>query len=423
MFVSAAHLLGTLICLLVALQAVVFVCRSLLGVVADSRVNKLRIEQLNREIQLLQERHASKRNSTEGWSGYRKFRVDRKVREADDTHSIYLVPHDEKTIPAFKPGQHLTFQLRRPGDERPVVRCYSLSDAPGRPYYRCTIKKVASPPDQPKLPSGRASTYLNESLQPGEILDVKSPKGSFFLDLSESKPVVLVAGGIGITPMASMLNAIAAAGSDRRVILFYGVRSGADHALKQELAALCATHKNMQQILCYSSPSPKDVLGRDFHVKGWVTIDLLKNSLPNMNFEFYLCGPPAFMESLSNGLRDSGVPDASIHSEAFGPASLKLSKPKISKPVPRPDSPQPTVSFDRAKKVVPWNPGCDSILEFAEAQGIEIESGCRAGNCGSCAVAIKSGNVKYLDSDVAECEKGTCLPCICVPDGELVLDV
>ena len=421
MFASAAHILGTVICLLVALQALVFLCRSLLQLFADSRINNLRIQQLNDEVHSLRNQHRIKEESTDGWTGFRKFRVDRKVTEADNTHSIYLVPHDGKTMPSFKPGQHLTFQLRLPGVDKPVTRCYSLSDGPGRPYYRCTIKKVAPPPDRPDLPPGKASSYMNDVVQQGDILDVKSPKGSFFLDEESDKPVVLLAGGIGITPMASMLHSICNSGSDRSVVLFYGVNHGNDHPMKNELAALCGTHDNVQQVVCYSAPLPTDKVGRDYHVAGWVTPDLLKNVLRSPNHEFYLCGPPPFMDSLGNGLREWGVPDDSIHTEAFGPASLKKTRPPNTQPV-SPDAAQPMVGFDRSQKVAKWNPEFDSILEFAEAQGIEVESGCRAGNCGSCAIAIKSGNVKYADNDHAECEKGTCLPCICVPDGGLVLD-
>ena len=417
---TVAQLFGTLLCLLVALQALFFLCRSLLSMVAEARIHKLRIDGLNEEIQRLRQRHEVKQKSTEGWSGFRKFRVERKVAEADSTHSIYLVPHDGKSIPSFRPGQHLTFQFRVPGVDKPVVRCYSLSDAPGKSYYRCTIKKVPAPRDQTQRLPGKASTYVNEVLQTGEILDVKSPRGSFFLDLDEDRPVVLIAGGIGITPMVSMLNALVNSGSRRRAVLFYGVNNGAGHSFKRELAALCASHSNLQQVVCYSSPRPEDVIGRDYHVKGWVAPDLLKNSLRNTEYEFYLCGPPPFMDSLGKGLQTWGVPETSIHTEAFGPASLK--KTKLARPIPSSGESQPEIRFDRTKKVAAWNPDFDSILDFAESLGVEVESGCRAGNCGSCAVAMKSGNVKYPDGDHAECEKGTCLPCICVPDGELVLD-
>ena len=124
MFAWIANLLGITICALVALQMILYVLRSWFGLVSDARANRLRIERLNSEIELLRQKHAVEKTSTEGWEGFRKFRVDRLVAECDSVRSIYLVPHDGKTLPAFHPGQYLTFQLRIPDQPKPVVRCY-----------------------------------------------------------------------------------------------------------------------------------------------------------------------------------------------------------------------------------------------------------------------------------------------------------
>jgi len=81
------------------------------------------------------------------WNGCRKFQVAKKIRECEDVFSFYLTPHDGRPLPQFKPGQYITFQLNLPGQGKPVIRCYSLSDSHRPDCYRVTIKKALPPPD------------------------------------------------------------------------------------------------------------------------------------------------------------------------------------------------------------------------------------------------------------------------------------
>ena len=128
------------------------------------------------------------------WNGFRKFRVTKKVLECQDVFSFYLAPHDGKSIPGFKPGQYLTFQLNVPNQTKPIVRCYSISDAPRADnQFRVTIKKALPPRGVSDAPPGIASSYFADHLQEGDILDVKAPGGVFFLDLHRSTPIVLIA--------------------------------------------------------------------------------------------------------------------------------------------------------------------------------------------------------------------------------------
>ena len=146
------------------------------------------------------------------WNGFRKFQVTKKVCECEDVNSFYLAPHDGRPLPQFKPGQYITFQLNLPGQSKPVIRCYSLSDSHRPDCYRVTIKKALPPPDCEGAKCGIASSYFCDTVKVGDILDVKAPSGHFFLDMAEEKPVVLISGGVGITPMVSMLNAIVESG-------------------------------------------------------------------------------------------------------------------------------------------------------------------------------------------------------------------
>ncbi|MEM7455148.1 MAG: 2Fe-2S iron-sulfur cluster-binding protein [Planctomycetota bacterium] len=354
------------------------------------------------------------------WNGYRPFRVQKLERETGLCTSVYLRPEDDKPIPGFKAGQHLTLKFDVPGFSTPVVRCYSLSDAPENGYYRISVKKVLPPRDKPELPSGCVSTFINESLMAGDRILAKAPSGSFYLDESVNVPVVLLAGGIGITPMLSMLNRIVCSGSDRPAILIYGSRHGADHAFKDFLNGLAAKHENIHVFNVYSSPQESDVKGRDFDMEGFVSAELLQNLLPHNKFQFYMCGPPPFMDSIYNGLADWGVPEGRINFEAFGPASVGRKKKTSTEE--QKNVPASSVKFSISGSSVTWDGQHENLLDFAEANGVQIESGCRAGSCGTCQTGIVSGKVCYPDGEPGDSEPGKCLVCIARPEGELELE-
>lgn len=355
-----------------------------------------------------------------GWEGMRKFRLSRRQLEADDVCSFYLEPHDGEPIPPFNPGQYLTLQLKIPGQAKPVVRCYSLSDSPlHRDYYRITVKRLPPPPSKADAPPGLVSSHLH-GMEIGSLIDIRAPSGNFFLDRSSGRPVVLIGGGVGLTPVLSMLNTICESGSRRETWFFYGVRFRREHAMYEHLKRIAAEHDNVHLVVCYSNPTETCARGTDFDVEGWVSVDLLREKLPSNNYEFYICGPPPMMEAVSSGLRDWGVPESDIHFEAFGPATVKRQA--------APDAPSgaPTetipIEFTRSGKSVTWKEGDGSILDVALAAGVPLDFGCRAGNCGTCETAIRSGAVRYLIEPGAKPKDGSCLPCIGVPKAALALD-
>lgn len=359
---------------------------------------------------------------TEAWSGWRKFRVDGKVLEAESVCSFYLASHDGRPLPAFLPGQYLTFRLRIPSAARiqKVTRCYSLSDSPHPDYYRVTIKRIPPPPGKADLPSGIGSSFFHDSIEVGEILDVKAPSGHFHLDVDHHAPVVLIGGGIGLTPVLSMLNYIATAPGNRETWFFYGVRNSREHVMKEHLRELASQHRNIRLAVCYSDPLPEDRPGVDYDHAARVSVELFKKVLGVNNFDFYICGPAPMMETLTRDLGDWGVPEERIHFEAFGPASVKRVA-QATEAVPAPAGGGFEVNFSRSAKKLLWT-GAGSLLELAEANGVRIDSGCRAGSCGTCTTAVRDGQVNYLRKPDAEVEKGSCLACISVPKGALTLD-
>jgi len=355
------------------------------------------------------------------WNGYRKFQVAKKIIECEDVASFYLEPHDKRPLPPFKPGQYVTFQLNLPGQGKPLIRCYSLSDSHRPDYYRVTIKRALPPPDVPGCKPGLASCHFYENIREGDILDVKAPGGHFFLDMSEETPVVLISGGVGVTPMVSMLNAIIESGSKREAWFFFGVRNRTDHIFREFLEKICAGRENIHLHVCYSRPGPGDVKGHDYQHEGRVGVELFKQLLPSNNYEYFICGPGPFMKTITDGLAAWGVPDKHVHFEAFGPATVKKAAPAVAASDTMMLS-KIVVTFGRSGKKHHWNPATGSLLDFAESHGVKIDAGCRAGNCGTCLVAIKSGDVEYLTSQGASAEAGSCLTCICKPKSDLVLD-
>jgi ferredoxin-NADP reductase len=364
--------------------------------------------------------------SAASWEGFREFWVQRRKIEDGNRFicSIYLVPIDGQPLPSFRPGQFLTFRLpiKDPVTHQPktVVRCYSLSDRPQPDYYRVSIKRVPAPADQPEVPPGVSSNFFHDQVQKGSKLLVKAPSGHFHLMEDKPLPVVLIGGGIGITPMLSILNTLLENGSTRELWLYYGVRNGAEQIMKEHLQSLAKGHANFHLHLCYSNPSDNEVADVDYQHNGRVDIPLLRATLKLRRYQFYVCGPKPMMESLVPGLEEWGVDTDDIHYESFGPASLvKHEKPKTG---PEAISAQTiTVTFSKSGARVPWNPDAGSLLELAETQGIEVESGCRAGSCGCCQTTLESGEVEYSQQPDADVEPGHCLLCISTPKSDLTL--
>lgn len=362
--------------------------------------------------------------ASEGWKGFRTFKVIQKTLEDGNGAicSFYLRPEDRQSLPVFKPGQFLTFKLAIPtpgGTAEELIRCYSLSDSPAHDAYRVSIKRVPTP-NGTSLPPGRSSNFFHDYVHVGSSLAVRAPSGHFYLN-HEASPVVLIGGGIGITPMLSMLNWIVNHQPEREVWLFYGVRNSAEVIMEAHLLALAAQHPNFKLHICFSAPLPGDMMARDFHHRGRIDVALLRTELPLKPFDFYICGPTPMMESLVDALEDWGVPDSRIHFEAFGPASIKR-KSSIEPKVSESCTETVMVTFAKSNKQFIWDGTSNSLLEFAESNGVKVESGCRAGGCGSCETRIQSGEVKFSHSPDFDSEPGNCLLCVCIPVTDVVLE-
>jgi ferredoxin-NADP reductase len=316
----------------------------------------------------------------------------------------------------FKPGQFLTFQFDLPtadGEGKRAVRCYSLSDQPQSDAYRISVKRVTG---------GLISNHLHDQIHEGDTLMVKAPSGRFHLIEEPSPPLVLIAGGIGITPMLSILLSLLKQGGEREIWLFYGVRNGREVIMHDQLRSLANYHQRFHLHNCYSRPEASDRPGIDYQHAGRVDIPLLRSELKLARYQFYVCGPGAMMESIVLGLESIGIPHDDIHYEAFGPTALTKPQQKVGASVHETDD-RWQVTFSRSGRSVKWSDCYDSLLNMAEAEGVDVESGCRVGSCGSCQSRIEKGEVEYLQEPITDVKEGQCLLCISRPKSDLELAV
>ena len=395
------------------------------AVVGRARTERMRsqleLDILRKKIDALDKKAAA--GPEVAWNGFRKFTVAKKTLESEDTYSFYLKPHDGKRLPPFKPGQYLTFQFQLPGKPKPEIRCYSLSDGSiSDEHYRVTVKR-ALPDKEHKAYDpekvGLISSHFCDNIKEGDIIDTKAPTGKFHLDVEVERPVVLIGGGIGVTPMIAISRYLTHIGDPREIYFFFGCRSGQDHMFRDEMLELQKSNPKMRLHVCYSRPGATDEAGRSFSHEGRVTIELMKQILPSSNFEYYLCGPGPFMDSLVNGLYEWGVPKKDVKFEAFGPSTVKST----------PRDPAGTVTtqaefeveFSKSGKKLKWDPAAANLRDFGNDNGIDMGGFCGAGSCTECMVAIKEGEVFYPGGP-ADVEDGCCLPCLCCPKGKLVID-
>ncbi len=352
------------------------------------------------------------------WPGFRRLTVTGIERESDSVVSIRLEDPDGDPLPAARPGQYLTLRLEPDGQERSVLRNYSLSGPPDGGYYRITVKHE---------PHGAASGYLHTRIAVGQQLEIAAPRGTFILDQTHA-PVLLMSAGIGATPVLAMLHALATEHSDREIWWLQGARSSRDHAFAAEARALLASLPNVRTHVCYSRPGPDDLEGRDFDNAGRLTASLLAELAPPRDAEAYLCGPIPFMDDISAGLAAMGIDASRIHTEPFGPApGLTPGIAATPARAPHPPAGQPgtgpTIEFARSNLAVPWSGEYTSLLELAEACDVPVRWSCRTGVCHNCETTLIAGDLDYSPDPVEPPADGSALICCSQPRDDVVLDL
>jgi ferredoxin-NADP reductase/MOSC domain-containing protein YiiM len=355
--------------------------------------------------------------SPPAWTGFRAMKVSHIIKESVSVSSFVLVPNDGQPLAAAEPGQFVVLRLKVNPDQPPILRSYSLSDLPGADSYRISVKLESK---------GVASSFLHNRVLEGDVLETSAPRGRFTLK-SGRDPVVLLSAGVGATPVLAMLHALAAEDSEREVWWIYGARNGADHAFAKESRALLQKLTRGRCCILYSQPAPTDREGVDFNAPGHIDITLLEKLKIPRNGDFYLCGPPPFMESLRGGLPEWGVSPDKIHTEIFG--ALGASTPGVAPVLHIPHLPEgtpgvgPLVSFARSGITAAWDPKFESLLELAEACDVSVRWSCRSGVCHLCMSGLISGSIGYRPDPLESPEAGNLLVCCSQPKTDVVLDI
>jgi ferredoxin-NADP reductase/MOSC domain-containing protein YiiM len=350
--------------------------------------------------------------------GFRPLKIARMELESSSVTSLVLEPADGQALTVPLPGQFVVLRLRPKPDASPILRSYSLSAMPDANQYRVAIKKE---------PNGIASTYVSTQLHAGDVVDVSAPRGAFTLRPGDL-PVVLLSAGVGVTPVMAMLHMLVAQASARQVWWIYGARNRLDHPFAQEARDLLAKLPHARSHIQYSRPDAADKPGSDFDAIGHLTTAVLEKLSVPRESDFYMCGPPAFLESFNSGLRAWGVADDRIHTEVFG--SGKSITPGIAEqPRRQPHAPSgpagdgPKISFARAGLTVAWDSKFQSLLELAEACDVPVRWSCRTGVCHTCECGLVSGSVKYDPEPLEPAAEGNLLICCSRPKEDVAIDI
>lgn len=269
-------------------------------------------------ISVEDEMYKQAENQQGGWADFRPFQVTKKVQESKVITSFYLEPEDGQPISSYKPGQYVSVKVDIPGEKNTHIRQYSLSIHPGNHYYRISVKREDAMADRPE---GKVSTYLHQQIDEGDILHLSAPAGDFVLDQDDALPVVLLSGGVGLTPLLSMLHTVAKEQPERDVYFVHAAINGDYHALRDEVVSLAQTNPQIHPFFCYESPTEKDREQHKFDKEGYVDLPWLQSIVPSKEAQFYFCGPIPFMKAMNAALKTWGVPAERIHFEFFGPAA------------------------------------------------------------------------------------------------------
>jgi ferredoxin-NADP reductase len=352
------------------------------------------------------------------WTG--KLRVSRIFQETPDVKTFRLMNPLSGVLPfSYLPGQFLTVTVLING--KPVKRSYTIASSPTQhDYVEITVKH-----EEP----GEVSGHLHTHVQEGDLLESSGPSGSFIFTGRECKCILLIGGGVGITPLMSVIRYLTDRSWPGDIFLVYSCHSPRDIIFREELDYLQRRHSNLRVIVTLSQPEGADWKGPT----GRITKEHIARSVPDVASRYvHLCGPVPLMEAVKRMLAELGVPPERVKTEAFGPA---LGKPELTRPpaaLPADAGAEeraarvalPAVTFSLSDKSAPLPPD-KAILDVADEIGVEIDNSCRVGTCGTCRVKLLSGQVTMAVQDGLEPgdkEKNIILACQAKSIGNVVVE-
>lgn len=369
------------------------------------------ITRLSCEIQ------ASKQNGM----GWRVMEVAEVQEESEDCKSFYLVDPYGEPLPDFRPGQYLMVRPALAGAYQ-TTRCYSLSSAPNERFWRITVKRQESGDDQGRQPkNGGLSKWLHSTISPGDCLLIGGPSGQFFLPKENTSPLVLMAAGVGITPMASMLRWSLEATPDRKVVLLYQAKNLEHWPLGECLHSWQADFPNIRLVTFCSRASDADLAGAKIKhpgifVKGKFDFTDALRVMDSGDCDYFMCGPDPWMQAIRDGLVENGVDGERVHWESFGGTGAQ---PKAAS---EGSAEAVAVRFEHSDVDAEWSDPEQTLWELARESDVELPSGCLSGVCGCCRVKLLKGKVEYDREVSIELAEDECLTCVTRPKTEVVLD-
>lgn len=364
---------------------------------------------------------------------FKRYRVSAIRDESSTIRSFVLVPVEGGPPPAFLPGQFLVLRLPAGHSGEFIMRNYSLCCAQDAGSLRIAVKREGPPPDAPHLPAGCGSSWMHERLSVGSIVEATGPRGDFILEGNNERPVVLIAGGVGATPLLAMFHALAAENGPtaRKGWFIHAAETGGVHAFGDEIRRLATSSPTLSCHIRYRAPTAGDLEAGRCDSTGTVDRALLQSLLPLDDYEVYLCGPPAFMKDVYSTLRSLGIEPARIHTEFFGPSCLLEDTPELPPApadaalasAPQTEPERCNVHFTRSGKSALWQDGTHSLLDLAEQVGINANFSCRAGVCGMCLTRLVKGEIRYFEEPLEMPEAGTLLVCCSRPVGSVEIEL
>ena len=312
---------------------------------------------------------------------------------------LTLVRAEGGRLPPFAAGQYVLLQAPAGRGGKAVQRAYSLAAWTSAPrHYELGIKREGK---------GLVSGWVWDTLQTGSRVALLPPKGDFVLAPDAAGELVLIAGGIGITPLRAMLHAALAAGRQRRIVLFHATRSAAELLYHDEFQVLAATLANFSYRPLLSRPAA-DWIGESGRLDA---TRLLAAVHAPMDAAFYLCASGALMDAVRIGLLGAGIGETRIHWEAFGVAATgdASSGQRIA-----------LEHGERSHDLL--TAGEPTLLAALETHELAPPAECRAGNCGQCRMRLLDGEVRWLMKPEVALADGDILPCICTAVGDVRLE-
>ncbi|WP_246252238.1 molybdopterin-dependent oxidoreductase [Ancylobacter pratisalsi] len=346
------------------------------------------------------------------WKGWRTFHLDRVEDEAEGVRTFVFTPQDGQALPDFHPGQHV--EIRVDIDGAPVSRTYSLTGPArlaGRNHYSICVRHQKGRTTDGDPFEGRMSGHLHRRMKAGDLVELRAPSGNFIVPRASPQPLILLAGGIGITPFSNLLESLDD-GDPLDITLLYANANSRSHAFREHIAEHRRRLPGLKVRNHYRRPLPEDRPGADYDSADDITADLVSDDLLGRHPRIYMCGSEAMMDAFANGLMQRGVPKFDIFREVFrSPAVVNMD-----------DGTQYAVTFAASQRTPRlWTAEDGPLLGFGEKLGVSLPSGCRVGQCESCAVKIISGKVVHLHGTEPD-DPSICLTCQAAPIEDLVLD-